>query len=138
MAAKKKGQPPNQSKSAKKRAYAKKTPQARAYSKPGKVKESGSAGYAAARAAQYGVKAAKKAVAKQNKAADSYKTVDPKRSEAAKKAAKTRKANEKARQKKREIKAEGKGAVKGLAVGGTIAAGYGESRRRDKDKKKKK
>jgi hypothetical protein len=134
MAAKK-GQPPNQSKSAKKRAAAKKTPQARAYSKPGKVKESGSAGYAAARAAQYGIKAAKKAVAKQNKAADTYKTVDPKRSEAAKKAAKTRAANEKARQKKMKLKAEGKGAVKGLAVGGTIAAGYGESRRRDKKKK---
>jgi len=134
MAAKK-GQPPNQSKSAKKRAYAKKTPQARAYSKPSKVKESGSAGYAAARAAQYGMKAAKKAVAKQNKAADTYKTVDPKRSEAAKKAAKTRAANEKDRQKKMKVRAEGKGAVKGLAVGGTIAAGYGESRRRDKKKK---
>lgn len=51
MAAKKKGQPPNRSKSAKKRAYAKKTPQARAYSKPGKVKESGTASGAVARAA---------------------------------------------------------------------------------------
>ena len=51
MAAKKKGQPPNQSKSAKKRSYAKKTPQARAYSKPGRVKESGTASGAVARAA---------------------------------------------------------------------------------------
>ena len=48
---KKKGQPPNQTKSAKKRAYAKKTPQARAYSKPGRTKESGVAGAMVARAA---------------------------------------------------------------------------------------
>ena len=136
MAAKKKGQPPNQSKAVKKRQAASRTPQARAYSKPGKVKESGSAAYAVTRLAQAGVKSLKKAVAKQNKAADTYKTVDPKRSEAAKKAAKTRAANERARQKQMKLRAEGKGAVKGLAVGGTIAAGYGESRRRDKKKKK--
>lgn len=47
---KKKGQPPNQTKSAKKRAYARKTPQARAYSKPGKVKDSAAGGAMAARA----------------------------------------------------------------------------------------
>ncbi len=47
---KKKGQPPNQTKSAKKRAYAKKTPQARAYSKPGQVKDSAAGGAMAARA----------------------------------------------------------------------------------------
>ncbi len=51
MAAKKKGQPPNRSKTAKKRSYAKKTPQSRAYSKPSKVKESSTAGATVARAA---------------------------------------------------------------------------------------
>lgn len=48
---KKKGQPPNKSKSVKKRAYAKKTPQARAYSKPGQVKDSAVGGAMLARAA---------------------------------------------------------------------------------------
>jgi len=48
MAARKKGEPPNQSKAAKKRQYAKRTPQARAnqkktqaYSRPGKITEAG-------------------------------------------------------------------------------------------------
>ena len=51
-----KGQPPNRSKSAKKRSYASRTPQARAYSKPGKVKESGTASGAVARAALQAVR----------------------------------------------------------------------------------
>ena len=49
MAARKKGEPPNQSKAAKKRQYASRTPQARSYKTPGKVTESGMAGYTAAR-----------------------------------------------------------------------------------------
>ena len=132
MPGKKKGQPPNQSKAVQKRQYASRTPQARAYKTPGKVSESGSGAYAAVRLAQAGMKAAKKAVAKQNNAANTYKTVDPKRSEAAKKAAKTRAANEKARLRK----AEGRGAKKGIAAGTVIGGAFGENRRRDKKGKK--
>ncbi len=127
-----KGEPANRSKAVKKRQYASRTPQARAYKTPGKVVESGSGAYMVARLAQAGFKSAKKAVAKQNKAADTYKTVDPKRSEAAKKAAKTRAANEKARLRK----AEGRGAKKGIAAGTVIGGAFGENRRRDKKKKK--
>lgn len=41
MAARKKGEPPNQSKAAKKRQYASRTPQARSYKSPKKVSEAG-------------------------------------------------------------------------------------------------
>lgn len=41
MAARKKGEPPNQSKAAKKRSYASRTPQARSYKSPKKVSEAG-------------------------------------------------------------------------------------------------
>ena len=135
MPGKKKGQPPNQSKAVKKRQYASRTPQARALQKKidnPKMVEAGVGAYAAVRLAQAGMKAAKKAVAKQNKAANTYKTVDPKRSEAAKKAAKTRAANEKARLRK----AEGRGAKKGIAAGTVIGGAFGENRRRDKKGKK--
>ena len=52
MASRKKGEPANRSKEGKKRTYAKRTPQARAYAKPGKVKESGVGAYSAIRLAQ--------------------------------------------------------------------------------------
>lgn len=52
MASYKKGQPANRSKAAKKKAYASRTPQARAYKQPRKVKESGTAAYSAIRLAQ--------------------------------------------------------------------------------------
>lgn len=45
----KKGEPANRSKAAKKRQYASRTPQARSYKTPGRVRESGSAAYGAAR-----------------------------------------------------------------------------------------
>jgi len=65
MAARKKGEPPNRSKAAKKRSYASRTPYARSLKKPGKVKESGSAGYAVARLAQAaGKSVGKKSLAK--------------------------------------------------------------------------
>jgi len=52
MASYKKGQPANRSKAVKKRSYASRTPQARAYKQPRKVKESGTAAYSAIRLAQ--------------------------------------------------------------------------------------
>ena len=57
MPSKEKGEPANRSKEVKKRTYVKRTPQARAYAKPGKVKESGVGAYSAIRLAQAGVKA---------------------------------------------------------------------------------
>lgn len=48
----KKGEPANRSKSAKKRQYASRTPQARSYKTPGRVKESGVGTYSAIRLAQ--------------------------------------------------------------------------------------
>ena len=52
MASRQKGEPANRSKEVKKRTYARRTPQARAYAKPGKVKESGVGAYSAIRLAQ--------------------------------------------------------------------------------------
>ena len=56
MASKEKGEPANRSKEVKKRTYARRTPQARSYAKPGKVKESGVGAYSAIRLAQAAVR----------------------------------------------------------------------------------
>ena len=112
-----KGQPPNRKYTTSNRRKNLK----RAIQNP-RVVESGTAGYAAVRLAQAGVKAAKKAVREQNKSASTYRSVDPKRSEAAKKAAATRKRNIEA-----AAKAEGRsigrkqGAASGLLVGSAVS-----------------
>ena len=109
----------------------------RTMSTPGKVQESGGAQYAAVRLAQAGVRSAIKAVGKQNKAASTYRSVDPKRSEAAKRAAETRKANIEAKRQAAKESGRRQGAVTGAALGiaaSGLGGAAGANSRRNKSK----
>lgn len=102
-----------------------------------KMVEGGSWQYAAVRAAQAGVRSAAKAVTRQNKAANTYRTVDPARSAAAKKAAATRRANEKARIKGAKDLGRKQGAASGVLLGGSVAGVGSVASAGDKDSKPK-
>lgn len=101
---------------------------------PGKVVEGGMSGYAAVRLAQAGIRSAAKAVSRQNKAASTYRTVDPKRSEAAKRAAETRRRNIEAARLAAQATGRKQGAVTGAALGVT-ASGVGGVAGADRNKK---